>query len=235
MARGEGRAEVAEHELKFVFSARQANTLIQWLKKRCQEDGEHPVNIISSVYYDTVDWNFLQEKINSDYLKTKFRLRWYQDRKTREYSSLSYFEKKQKVGSSRKKVRQAVVLDDAVKFAKDLNNPYFISLPRKMFSPELSSIRTIVPVFQISYVRHRFIDRLTGARLAVDYDISVPRTNPGMVKTRKITALSSGVFECKSSLVDLPDWLHGITLFGCRKGAFSKYSQCYAHITALPF
>ncbi|MBM9603737.1 VTC domain-containing protein [Desulfopila inferna] len=224
---------MAEHETKFVFPAVQSMPLINWLLSRCVEDGDYPRGVISSVYYDTLAWNFLAEKNNSDFLKTKFRLRWYQDTGYSSYSAMAYFEKKRKIGSSREKMRVEVPLDDAVKKARYLNDPYFIELPGKVYSQSLPPERSILPAFQISYVRHRFVEPLSGARLAVDSEIHVPRINPMMVKRNWKEPLNVGVFEFKSSSMDLPDRLHGITVFGCRKGSFSKYSNCFEHITGL--
>ena len=225
---------MGKHELKYIFPVNQSDHLLRWLMSRCYADGDHPQNIISSVYYDTVDWNFLGEKINSDYLKTKYRLRWYQDVETLTFSPKSYFEKKQKIGSSRRKQRVELDLDTSVKEARYLNDRYFTELPTKIYTTELTPVRAILPVFQISYVRYRLVDKLSGARLAVDTNIHVPRINPSMVKRTKTSALQYGVFECKSGAMNLPDWLHGVATFGCRKNAFSKYSNCYEHITGLP-
>ena len=40
-------------------------------------DGAYSSNIVSSLYYDTRDRRGLYEKLNSDFLKLKVRLRWY--------------------------------------------------------------------------------------------------------------------------------------------------------------
>lgn len=225
---------MAEHETKFVFPAGNSKKLRKWLMGRCVTDGSYPVGIISSIYYDTIDFNFLDEKINSDFLKTKFRLRWYQDVETHDYSPLAYFEMKKKTGSAREKKRTVLTMHETIKNASYLNEPFFIEQSRKLFSKEMHPGRAILPVMQISYRRYRFIDRFTGARLAVDYDIHVPRINPMMIKKADKSMLNVGVFECKSESMNLPDWLHGVTIFGCRKGSFSKYSSCYQHVTGNP-
>lgn len=222
---------MAEHELKFVLDAVYSDSLIKYLMGRCQLDSEYPSGIISSVYYDTVDWNLLDEKVNSDYLKTKYRLRWYQDVESNSFSPNAYFEKKEKIGSSRKKSRVILPMCADIKERKNLNSPYFLQLPMEVRRMGIHIARSLVPAFQISYRRFRFFDKISGARLAVDTAITVPRVNPHMVKRRKETCLQQAVFECKSNKLDLPDWLHGVSVLGCRKGAFSKYESCYLHIT----
>ena len=69
-------------ETKYVFHRASAPKIICWLKGRVRPDKEYPAGIISSIYYDSRGWDFLNEKINSDYLKSKVRLRWYLDFET---------------------------------------------------------------------------------------------------------------------------------------------------------
>ena len=64
-------------ELKYVNSNTKSHILISWLEKSCIPDPEFPVGTVSSIYYDTWDKKYLGEKINSYYLKTKVRVRWY--------------------------------------------------------------------------------------------------------------------------------------------------------------
>lgn len=85
--------EQFSHELKYVFPNRRAVSILNWLKARCRSDSDYPAAVVSSIYYDTVDWRSLAEKNNSDYLKTKIRLRWYQDLFTGELSQESFLEK----------------------------------------------------------------------------------------------------------------------------------------------
>jgi len=102
----------------------------------------------------------------------------------------------------------------------------FINLLKKLETAETS----IIPVFQISYERHRFIDPHTGGRISVDFNISVPRVNPLAIKSFDDCFLDTGVFEFKSSCIELPPWLNGLLLFNCKKSAFSKYSTCFEKV-----
>ncbi len=225
---------MAEHETKFSFPAYRADNIIKWLRCRCKDDGEFPQGIISSVYYDTIDWNFLQEKLNSDFLKTKYRLRWYQNIDSLEYSPEAYFEKKNKIGHSRQKKRIVFPMNEAIKNSSYLNGEFFTQLPLQLCSTEIVPTRSILPVFEIRYHRYRFVDTFSDARLAVDYGIHIPRINPFMMKKHRKDPLSMGVFEYKSSHQNLPDWLHGVSFFGCKKDSFSKYSNCYEHSIGMP-
>ena len=45
----------------------------------CRRDPEFPAAVVWTIYYDTPAFASLGEKINSDYLKRKIRVRWYSD------------------------------------------------------------------------------------------------------------------------------------------------------------
>ena len=98
-------AKPGESELKYVFNRQIGSQLIQWLSERCLPDGEYPYGTISSVYFDTPWWHLLREKLNSDYLKTKFRIRWYSDLNGENPGPCGWVEAKHKIGSSRFKKR----------------------------------------------------------------------------------------------------------------------------------
>ena len=69
----------AEHEVKYVTSCIRANEALFWLNKTCKPDPLYPRSIVNSIYFDTLDFKALNEKINSDFIKTKFRIRWYEN------------------------------------------------------------------------------------------------------------------------------------------------------------
>lgn len=94
-----------EYETKFVLPNANSYSLIQFLKSCCRKDRSYPEGTVSSIYYDTKDWRYISEKINSDYLKTKVRIRWYSDLDSINQFKCSFVEAKYKVGSLREKVR----------------------------------------------------------------------------------------------------------------------------------
>ena len=94
---------------------------------------------------------------------------------------------------------------------------------------------TLRPTLKIEYTRLRFIDPLTGVRLCVDYDIRAAACNPKMFGSTRPYPPRSGVFELKGRSGQLPDWLHQLTAFDCRRAAFSKYSACWQQVTNQPF
>ena len=67
----------SNYELKFLAPRRRAAPARRWLQATCRPDPIFPESTVYTVYYDTATLASLSEKQNSDYLKTKVRLRWY--------------------------------------------------------------------------------------------------------------------------------------------------------------
>ena len=225
----------AEHETKYVFNNTFAPILINWLKLRCQPDFKFPFGVISSIYYDTKDWQFLGEKINSDYLKTKFRVRWYESLNGQEQGEKSFVEIKCKIGATREKIRFANEFTGKQLAEIDLDDPKLLAVQHKAKEQGVKIPPSLYPAFQISYKRFRFIEPKTRCRICIDYDISAPRVNLQMLPCVKPQFLSSGVVEVKGAIRELPDTLHQLTALGCKKQAFSKYSWCFAKLSGINF
>ncbi len=68
-----------ERELKFTLPQGRAPLVRSWLDRICRRDPEFPAAVVWTIYYDTPGLISLSEKINSDYLKRKIRVRWYSD------------------------------------------------------------------------------------------------------------------------------------------------------------
>ena len=66
-----------ERELKYLLPAGRAFLARKIVSALCQPDPVYPAATVFTIYYDTPDLTLLSEKLNSDYLKTKVRLRWY--------------------------------------------------------------------------------------------------------------------------------------------------------------
>ena len=66
------------YETKFVLDQCAEHIVRHWLSRVALPDPHYPANVVSSIYFDTHDWRYLNEKENSDFLKTKVRLRWYE-------------------------------------------------------------------------------------------------------------------------------------------------------------
>ncbi len=223
-------ARSSEYETKFVFTNSISYQLIQWLKSACEKDALYPESTVSSIYYDTKDWKYISEKINSDFLKTKVRIRWYSDIDDKVQLDYSYVEAKFKIGSQREKVRIRTPYTGKWLNSTDLENSTLLHIPNLLGSNGVRIKRNLHPVFQITYKRLRFIDTYSGSRICMDYDISAPRVNGYMMSRMNPFKLNMAVFELKGKVQELPVSLKPLIFFGCRKASFSKYQACYQKI-----
>ncbi len=175
------------------------------------------------------------EKINSDYLKTKIRLRWYADIDTEEPGDKSYIEAKFKIGSKRDKIRVETGLFGNWLDRVNLENKKLLRTPHLLRPKGVIVGGRLVPVFKIKYKRRRFVEPISQARLSLDYDISSPCVNHSIMPRTTPFHLKDAVFELKGTLTELPDVLHQLTAIGCQKQSFSKYSNCYEKIMGINF
>lgn len=220
-----------EYELKYVFSNTIAHSLVEWLALRCKPDPQYAEGAVSSVYFDTLQWDFLREKINSDYLKTKIRVRWYSNMRGDEFSPCSWLEAKLKIGSSRDKKRIQLDYDGQFLSQKKLETRFWDDLSRSIAPLGVPLPGPLVPVFEIRYHRYRFIEPTTGTRICIDCNISAPRSNSLVLRSIAPVVLPDGVFEVKGSRNTLPEFIQQMTALGCRKGSFSKYLNCCTALT----
>nr|MDQ3622977.1 VTC domain-containing protein [Verrucomicrobiota bacterium] len=98
-------AAPTEYELKLVLPEGMAPAVATWLGSVCRPHPQFHDAIITSVYYDDPEWSLLGEKLNSDFLKRKLRLRWYRTPGRPRSESPAFIEGKFKVGGRREKLR----------------------------------------------------------------------------------------------------------------------------------
>lgn len=219
------------HELKFTIHNTRANDILAWLDRICEPDPEFPHGTVSSIYYDTLNWTYLNEKLNSYYLKKKVRLRWYSDLDYRQHDDVSFLEVKYKIGGRREKYRVDTRFTGTELAVMPLESRELVEVTSLFRTKEIFVPEKIFPAFQISYRRHRYIDPYTGSRICFDYHISAPRTNRMMMPYVSSEVLQTAVFEIKGPESELPSSLYPLTDMGLKKSAFSKYSSCYHKLT----
>jgi len=221
---------VVEQEYKYVLTNSLAQSAIQWLKAYCYPDSKFPSGVISSIYYDTYDWQSLQEKSNGDFFKSKFRIRWYADIDGNNPGDKSYLEVKYKIGIKREKNRIETSLSGKWLSRASLNDHKLLRILQMLRSEGVRMSKQFYPIFQITYKRLRFIDLATGVRLCIDYDINVPKVNWQMVPRCNSFYLKNAVVEVKGHLTKLPVVLQKVINLGFQKSSFSKYMACYKKI-----
>jgi hypothetical protein len=209
----------AERELKFVVPASKGPFARAIVAAFCQPDPKYPAATLWTVYYDTPDLQLLSEKINSDYLKRKMRLRWYSGAA----SEYAFLEIKSRVGTFRQKHRVQTRLAGSMLAGLRLDDPAFldvVDLARPLGVPLPPNLQ---PVVLIRYHRSRFVEPLSGSRISIDVDIEALRGHPGLLGNAFPERFESVVVEVKGAGTDLPRALHPLVRLGARKSSCSKY------------
>ena len=215
----------AGFELKFTVDAWNAMAIRHWLQSICRPDPIFPHGIVNSIYFDTPSMRHLREKIESDYLKTKVRLRWYED--GNQPPTVAFLEAKFRIGSRRRKVRVEMPFDEAWRRGAVLDDQRLRPIPERLRERGVIVPAALRPILLVRYQRDRFVDHITGTRISLDTDISVPAFSRNLFGAANPLALPTSVLEVKGSVADVPDLLRHVANVGGRKTSFSKYLACY--------
>ncbi len=222
-----------EFELKYIYPNLAAPTLDSWLQLNCRPDREHPESRVQSIYLETLNAESYFEKANSDFFKTKFRVRWYEQTTRTNQKSIGmtsfFLEKKMKIGTKRLKQRWVQQEKKEISDKKALSSS-FHQRWCGLFAKENSDTPQLQPFIQISYTRKRFVDLFSGARLSLDYNIKVEKSNQTLLPPPTQSYLTNAVFEVKSNADTPPQTLHFLTQNLARKANFSKYENCVSHL-----
>jgi len=217
-----------DNELKFVIDGRQAAVVHRWLASVCRPDPVFPTGTVLTIYYDTPEFDFLREKVNSDYLKTKVRLRWYEN--PLDADARSFLEGKFRIGTRRTKVRAETPYAGAWLARTPLNDQALRQIPAALRASGILVPSSLRPVLLVRYTRRRFVDPISGTRISLDTSISVPRVNLEVLPVPNPLPLSVAIVEVKGPVTGLPAVLRHLHRMGGRRVSFSKYLACYAHV-----
>jgi len=209
-----------ERELKYVLPAGKAVLARSVVSALCRPDPHYPAAIVSTIYYDTPDLALLSEKINSDYLKTKVRLRWYSPGRG---AATAFLEIKSRVGGLRHKVRVATSLSAATVADLPLEHPALVQVLELARPLGVPLPTRLMPALLLRYERFRFIEPVSASRISVDLGIEAVRVNPRVVGHAFLHRLPHAVVEIKGPGNDIPRALHALINLGARRAAFSKY------------
>jgi hypothetical protein len=218
--------ESLEHELKFVLASSRVPLALAFLSGACRPDSEYPHGIVTSIYYDTADHRLLAEKINSDYLKSKLRVRWYSTPEAPDEGGPAFLEVKFRVGARRDKARLAIPDVGSWLSKLPLHDRRLKELPALLRAEGCLLDPRLTPVVSIQYERRRLVEPSSGARVSVDTGIRVLGVNLQVTPPQPPTELPVAVIEVKGNLGDLPPALYGLTALGARRRSLSKYGAC---------
>lgn len=222
-----------DYENKYVIPNKNAQALLIALKAKCPLDQSYPEAIVSSVYFDSKNLGLLDEKVNSDFIKTKYRIRWYSDIKTGIPFGNPFLEVKAKTGGRRSKRRIKL----------DINSRDFVKIPyeseeyneygnilKSMHRQHLGILR---PNYVVSYKRVRFQVPCTQIRFCLDFDIHGKLANEMLNPYKNYNIINESVFEIKGEQEFLPEYMKIIEKYGGIKDSFSKYFSCYKHMKGI--
>ena len=214
-----------EYELKYVASAHRTPALRSYLRQVLRSDPKYPRAWVETVYFDGVHFESLGEKINSDYLKTKFRLRWYVDSETGAASE-AFAEIKHRVGGRRRKSRVPTGRPGRELGALPLEDLRWRRLAADQAARGLELPHNLFPMLHLRYERERFVDPVSGVRISLDSMISVRRVHRGFLRHTPVLPLTEALVEVKGPSRTLPVSLNLLPDLGCRRSSFSKYGAC---------
>lgn len=214
-----------ERELKFTLPASRAPFAARLLAALCRPDPRYAAAVVSTVYYDSPGLCLLAQKLNSDFLKTKVRLRWYSALAGDAGSGSAFIEVKSRVGCLRRKARAETALSGTRLAAAALSDP--------VFARALDVARTLdgdlpghlLPAMMVRYERHRFVEPISRARISLDFRIEAPRANRVLFGQGGPVRLGVSVVEVKGAGEELPRALRALAHVGARRASFSKYGE----------
>jgi hypothetical protein len=214
-----------ERELKLALPEARASIARGMLDALCRPDPMYAAATVSTIYYDTPNLRLLAEKLDSDFLKAKVRLRWYGPVAGGASAGRAFLEVKTREGALRRKARLETPLDADWLDRANLSEPAVtgvVDLARTL-GAELPE--RLVPALLIRYERRRYVEPASGARVSLDCAITVPRCNPALLRPGGPVRLGTCVLEVKGGGDDLPRALRPLAHVGARRASFSKYGE----------
>jgi hypothetical protein len=223
------RVGTLEHEVKFIVPTHVTAALAAWLPAVCHPERAYPPARVVTVYFDTPDLALLGEKVNSDYLKTKVRVRWYAPL-TGRGRGVAFAEIKARTGNRREKTRVRLDLDAAELETWPMDDARWAAVTGVLIGAGLHGAAGLAPTIKLTYTRRRFLDPRAAARVALDTDIVATAIHPRL-GGQAPAVLNVAVLEAKGPALELSPALAGAVQFGARRGAVSKYLECFRAVT----
>jgi hypothetical protein len=227
---GRPAPDPGERELKYILPAGRADIARRRLDTICRRDSQYPSARVWTIYYDTPAMVSLGEKLNSDYLKRKIRVRWYSDL-SGHVSGPAFVEAKLRLGNRRSKVRARLPFPASQIASWSLEDPRLAGMPLLLRQHGVLGQESWQPVMLIRYRRDRFVDSSTRARVSLDAEICALSIHRRYVPRIDPSPLATAVLELKGAAEQLPATLRSLLPLGLRKSSFSKLLMLYAHVT----
>jgi hypothetical protein len=216
-----------EHEIKYVLPPPRTAPAVAALGALCRPDPSYPANYVLSLYYDNLRLDSLAEKVDSQFAKSKVRVRWYRHRDGVVDPGSAMLEHKVRLGTLRRKSRVPLAQPPEWLDGAELHHPALPRLPALFPSEERVPKTGLFPYLIVRYLRRRFVEPLSGSRVALDTAISVERVNRRFLGYVHPVPLDATVVEVKNRSGELPASLRSLLRLGARRASFSKYGACF--------
>lgn len=219
--------ESLDHEVKFVLPAHSAGPVRALLAGLFRPEVPHARSRIGTIYFDDRSLSSAEEKLASDYRKTKIRLRWYDG------AGPVQLEVKRRVGSRREKLRREISADGTRLETGGLSAAARCGVAEALCASGIVPPADLAPALRLTYERERYFDAATGARLSLDTAIvaieQAPWCAAADLERGAPRELAVALVECKGASRELPPALRVLEMLGARRRSFSKYTACLLH------
>ena len=169
---------------------------------------------VSSIYLDTINYNFVKDNINGVSKRKKIRFRWYND----DYTNIYLEEKNKQNFLVKKKFRKVLKFDKSLTFIENLRS-YFLSL--KKFNKNYN----FKFILKTSYLRTYWISNDKKIRATIDSNIIASPIND----LNRNLNLNETILEFKFSPISEKNFrnlFHNYNL-NLRSKKYSKYLQSF--------
>lgn len=218
-----------EFEVKYKIDQRNILDIEYWLDRVLIPDPAYPDSIVSSIYFDSYALKSYREKLDGDYLKTKYRIRWYETPDLAQSTNfITVAQIKRKYGNLR--MKESLSINPLCLHNNVIDSKKIADCQTHFNTMEYPPEEALFPIALIRYRRKRYLDQISGLRVCIDYDIEAPCFSAHISSPRTVQ-LYNGVLELKGASEELPQILQPILRMGCRKTAYSKYSSCLQKLT----
>ena len=161
-----------EYEIKYNIDQSSIPDVEYWLDRVLIPGPAYPDSIVSSIYFDSYELNSYREKLNGDYLKTKYRIRWYETPGITQSSNFPVVaQTKRKRGNIRIKESMPIDIDPMCLLNNSIDSAKIIDCQSHFNSMKCPPEETLFPVVLIRYRRKRYLEPISGLRVCIDYDI----------------------------------------------------------------
>ena len=223
-----------EFEVKYYIDQLGIPDVEYWLDRVLTPDPVYPDSIVSNIYFDSYGLKSYREKLDGDYLKTKYRIRWYETpgiAKSKDFHIVAQI--KRKIG--RVRIKESVPIKFNPSWLQShclasIDTQEISDCQQHFYPMNYPPEEVLYPSVLISYRRKRYLESMSGLRVCLDYNIEAKCFGAHIGNSRAVY-LHNGILEIKGESEGLPQALQPLLSMGCRKTAFSKYSSCLQQFT----